>query len=94
MTAATSCSSGLGGRQSKYCSEEIHGVKAHISVEAGSIFVVAFDSFRKKLLFLQSCTRLGWEHTGFILMCVLTIKTLLANYPVQSEYACVGNLLA
>lgn len=56
--------------------------------------VVAFDSFRKKLLFLQSYTRLGWGHIGFILMCILTVKTLLANYRVQIEYACVGNLLA
>lgn len=63
-------------------------------MEAGRICVVAFDSFRKKLLFLQSYTRLGWEYMGFILMCILTVTALLANYPVQSEYACVGNLLA
>lgn len=63
-------------------------------MEAGSICVVAFDSFRKKLLFLQSYTRLGWEYIGFIMMCILVVRTLLANYPVQREFACVGNLLA
>lgn len=63
-------------------------------MEKKHTFVVAFDSFRKKLLFLQSYTRLGWEHIGFILMCILAVKTLLANYPVQREYACVRNLLA